>query len=102
MSLVRTQTDILAAIPGVCNGSGAVCRDRQGPARFGHWLLKGTVARMAAPHSTPACRRTGNIASSLVVSGGVHAVAEKKHVGVSSDKNRLADTIAKLVRNKAG
>jgi hypothetical protein len=38
----------------------------------------------------------------LVVSGGVHAVAEKKHVGVSSDKNRLADTIAKLVRNKAG
>jgi hypothetical protein len=31
------------------------------------------------------------------VSGGLHAVSETKHAGVSSDEKRLGDTIAKQI-----
>ncbi|SPB15478.1 hypothetical protein NOV72_02698 [Caballeronia novacaledonica] len=39
----------------------------------------------------------GHVASSLVVSGGLHAVSETKHAGVSSDEKRLGDAIAKQI-----
>ncbi|SAK46000.1 DUF4410 domain-containing protein [Caballeronia ptereochthonis] len=39
----------------------------------------------------------GHVASSLAVSGGLHAVSETKHAGVSSDEKRLADSIAKQI-----
>lgn len=39
----------------------------------------------------------GHVATSLALSGGVHAVSETKHAGVSSDEKRLADTIAKQI-----
>ncbi|MDR5816484.1 DUF4410 domain-containing protein [Caballeronia sp. LZ033] len=40
----------------------------------------------------------GHVASSLAVSGGLHAVSEKKHADVSSDEKRLADAIAKQIQ----
>jgi len=39
----------------------------------------------------------GHVASSLAVSGGLHAVSETKHAGVSSDEKRLGDSIAKQI-----
>jgi hypothetical protein len=39
----------------------------------------------------------GHVATSIAVSGGLHAVSETKHAGVSSDEKRLADTIAKQI-----
>ena len=39
----------------------------------------------------------GHVASSLALSGGLHAVSETKHAGVSSDEKRLGDTIAKQI-----
>ncbi|SAK50247.1 hypothetical protein AWB77_01226 [Caballeronia fortuita] len=39
----------------------------------------------------------GHVASSLAVSGGLHAVSEKKHADVSSDEKRLGDTIARQI-----
>jgi outer membrane murein-binding lipoprotein Lpp len=39
----------------------------------------------------------GHVVSSLAVSGGVHAVGEKKHADVSSDEKRLGDSIAKQI-----
>jgi hypothetical protein len=39
----------------------------------------------------------GHVATSIAVSGGLHAVSEKKHADVSSDEKRLADTIAKQI-----
>ena len=39
----------------------------------------------------------GHVATSIALSGGLHAVSEKKHADVSSDEKRLADTIAKQI-----
>ncbi|WP_321800272.1 DUF4410 domain-containing protein [Caballeronia sp. J97] len=39
----------------------------------------------------------GHVASSIAVSGGLHAVSETKHAGVSSDEKRLGDSIAKQI-----
>ncbi|SAK44161.1 hypothetical protein AWB79_00783 [Caballeronia hypogeia] len=39
----------------------------------------------------------GHVVSSIAVSGGLHAVSEKKHADVSSDEKRLADSIAKQI-----
>lgn len=39
----------------------------------------------------------GHAASSLAVSGGLHAVSETKRAGVSPDEKRLADAIAKQI-----
>ncbi|MDR5773992.1 MULTISPECIES: DUF4410 domain-containing protein [unclassified Caballeronia] len=39
----------------------------------------------------------GHVASSLAVSGGMHAVSETKHADVSSDEKRLGDAIAKEI-----
>jgi hypothetical protein len=39
----------------------------------------------------------GHAATSLAVSGGVHAMSETKHAGVSSDETRLGDAIAKQI-----
>jgi hypothetical protein len=39
----------------------------------------------------------GHAATSLAVSGGVHALGETKHAGVSSDETRLGDAIAKQI-----
>lgn len=39
----------------------------------------------------------GHVASSLAVSGGMHAVSETKRAGVSSDEKRLGESIAKQV-----
>jgi outer membrane murein-binding lipoprotein Lpp len=39
----------------------------------------------------------GHVATSLAVSGGLHAVSETKHADVSSDEKRLGDTIAKQI-----
>lgn len=40
----------------------------------------------------------GHAASSLVVSGGLHAVSETKRAGVSSDEKRLGEAIATQIR----
>lgn len=39
----------------------------------------------------------GHVASSLAVSGGLHAASETKHADVSSDEKRLGDSIAKQI-----
>jgi len=39
----------------------------------------------------------GHVATSIAVSGGLHALSKTKHAGVSSDEKRLADTIAKQI-----
>jgi hypothetical protein len=44
----------------------------------------------------------GHVATSLAVSGGVHAVSETKRAGVSSDEKKLADSIAKQIAKVVG
>jgi hypothetical protein len=39
----------------------------------------------------------GHAATSLAVSGGVHAMSEKKHAGVTSDETRLGESIARQI-----